>query len=357
MTDPSLGDRPDISVIIPTYNRSGLLRQAVDSCLAQTGVRLEVLVIDDASPDDTPVVLAGYGRSVRTVRLEENHGNGGYGRNVGLPLARGRYVKFLDHDDVLEPGSLAREYATALAQDADMVMSGWGVCSIDASGRVIEGSRRTHEPPPPDQVIEAILGARKVPYIAAVLYRRTYVEGMEWDRAVTIIDDFDWFCRAALKGGRIAVAPGVSYWWRQNPAGIQAAQSENPWNFLESAYIRDTIYGKVEALLSARGELTTPRRAALAQLYYRGLRAFGRFDPAHYRRALAHVLELQPAFRPSVESEYNPAIRHACGVAGVRAALAAYLLVRRALDQLAPKRGRLSYFSTATIPRDAGPNP
>lgn len=337
-------DVPEISVIVPTYNRSRLLRQAIDSCITQTGVSIEILVVDDASTDDTQAVLAEYGFTVRGILLDTNHGSGCFGRNAGIKNAHGQYVKFLDHDDVLERDTLKRELAAARAEEADMVMSGWSWCSIDENGAMLPGSERSFEPPPPDALIEAILGARKVPFTGAVLYRKDYIRDMEWDPTVSVIDDFDWFCRTALKGGKIAVSPGNSYWWRKNELSIQGRQVNNQLNFLESAYIKYRIFGKVENLLRARQELTTERKEKLAHQYYNGLRAFGRYDYSMFRKVIAHIFELCPGFQPNPQTEYNKAIRFLCRIIGVRPALILYSIVRRGIDSIFPRRGSMQFY-------------
>jgi glycosyltransferase involved in cell wall biosynthesis len=326
----------EISVIIPTYNRSRLLRQAIDSCLAQNGVSVEILVVDDASTDETQAVLAEYGPRVRSILLSENHGSGCNARNIGIKNSLGQYIKFLDHDDVLERDTLAREFAAARSANADMVMSGWGWCDIDENGNVIPGSRRIFEPPPPGELIEAILGDRKVPFTAAVLYKREYIIDMEWDSSARVRDDFDWFCRTALKGGRVVVSPGNSYWWRYNRYSISAMRSNNKLSFLEIAYVMNKILNKIERLLKENKLLTDSRKERLAHQYYStGLRAFSRYDYAKFKAVLAHIFDLCPDFQPAPRSEYNRYIRFLCSMIGVKAALMLYAVIRRATDLFA----------------------
>jgi GT2 family glycosyltransferase len=96
---------PFFSIVIPTYNRSGLLRETLDTVFAQELTDYEVLVIDDGSTDDTQQVLAGYGERVRALR-QQNQGQG-VARNLGIQHATGEYVVFLDSDDLWFPWTLA----------------------------------------------------------------------------------------------------------------------------------------------------------------------------------------------------------------------------------------------------------
>ena len=90
---------PLISIIIPTYNRPHLLPRAVNSALAQTVEDLEVIVVDDASPE--PVQLPEHPK-LRIIRLPENSG-GAAARNAGAKAAYGRWLTYLDDDDELLP--------------------------------------------------------------------------------------------------------------------------------------------------------------------------------------------------------------------------------------------------------------
>ncbi|MEW5723183.1 MAG: glycosyltransferase [Thermodesulfobacteriota bacterium] len=88
---------PLVSVIIPVYNRAGLVGRAVDSVLGQTWPNFELIVVDDGSTDRTPEVLAGYGD--RLTLLRQPHSGVSAARNRGLAAAQGDLIAFLDSDD------------------------------------------------------------------------------------------------------------------------------------------------------------------------------------------------------------------------------------------------------------------
>jgi glycosyltransferase involved in cell wall biosynthesis len=98
-----------VTVVIPTYNRAGLIGASLDSLVAQTHQDWDAIVVDDGSTDDTAAVVAGYGSRVRYVR-QENRGVGA-ARNTGLRLATGDLVAFLDSDDLWHPYKLALQVA------------------------------------------------------------------------------------------------------------------------------------------------------------------------------------------------------------------------------------------------------
>ena len=95
-----------ISVIIPCYNRSRLLKRAIDSALAQTVRASEIIVVDDGSTDNTRGLCAGYGNQIKYVK-QKNAGPS-IARNTGAMLARSPWIAFLDSDDYWTPSHLAR---------------------------------------------------------------------------------------------------------------------------------------------------------------------------------------------------------------------------------------------------------
>jgi glycosyltransferase involved in cell wall biosynthesis len=99
-----------VSVIIPTYNRAALAREAVASVLAQSFRDFEVVVVDDGSSDHTVEALAPYAAQVR-LRRRENRGGVSAARNTGIAAARGEWLAFLDSDDLWLPEKLARQMA------------------------------------------------------------------------------------------------------------------------------------------------------------------------------------------------------------------------------------------------------
>jgi len=100
---------PEVSVIIPTYNRRPMLLEAIDSVLAQTVTAFELIVIDDGSTDDTPEHLSRLGRTIRVERIE--HRGPAAARNRGVAIARAPLIAFLDSDDLWSPTKLERQLA------------------------------------------------------------------------------------------------------------------------------------------------------------------------------------------------------------------------------------------------------
>ncbi len=102
---------PTVSVILPTHNRAHTLARAIDSVLAQTYRDFELIVVDDASSDATPELMAGYDDPrVRLYSLKQRGGQC-VARNAGLRVAKGRYIAFQDSDDEWHDNKLGRQMA------------------------------------------------------------------------------------------------------------------------------------------------------------------------------------------------------------------------------------------------------
>ncbi len=102
---------PEVSVIIPTYNRAEFVGAAIASVLAQSYTGYEILVIDDGSTDNTPQVLARFGDKIRIIR--QPNGGVARARNTGIRHARGKFICFLDSDDLWTPAKLERQLGFA----------------------------------------------------------------------------------------------------------------------------------------------------------------------------------------------------------------------------------------------------
>jgi len=116
------------SVVIPTYNASRFLRETLDSVFAQKPLPHEVIVVDDASTDDTPAILRELAANapvpLQVIELTPNTGGPAAPLNVGIDAARGEYIALLDHDDLMLVGKLAVQSAVLdQCPDIELVLS------------------------------------------------------------------------------------------------------------------------------------------------------------------------------------------------------------------------------------------
>ena len=99
---------PLVSVIIPTYNRADLLRLTLDSVVAQTFSDYEIIVVDDGSFDDSNEVLCARYTEIQYIKIK-NSGGPSKPRNIGIEMAKGKYIAFVDDDDLWLPRKLEKQ--------------------------------------------------------------------------------------------------------------------------------------------------------------------------------------------------------------------------------------------------------
>ncbi len=127
------------SVIIPVYDRTDILRQAITSALNQTVGNIEVILVTDGSPPETVAVVNEFRRDprVRVFNYPEKSGTAVRGRNKGILEARGKYIAFLDSDDIADPQRLEKSLPVLETGAADVVYGAWKA--------MLDGSRKMED--------------------------------------------------------------------------------------------------------------------------------------------------------------------------------------------------------------------
>jgi hypothetical protein len=231
--------RPLISAVVPTRNRSVLLREALESAFAVEGrgdlFDLEVIVVDDASTDATAEVAARY--PVRYIRHASNRGLSA-SRNTGIAASRGRYIAFLDDDDLWLPCRFTGQVEVMESRpDAGLAYSS-AVWTID--GAPVPVPRRRH---PSGNVFNTLLagGNFMVGSVLVVLLRRTALDRVGHFRGAGF-EDYDLWLRLARHFSFVHV-PGCVAVYRQTSAGLYARLLEDP----ETRRLRRDIVGRALA--------------------------------------------------------------------------------------------------------------
>jgi glycosyltransferase involved in cell wall biosynthesis len=193
---PARTGRREVSVVVPTHNRRGLLALTLRSILGQRGVDLEVLVVDDGSSDGTAELVAGLGDA--RVRLLRNATSQGVAaaRNRGIAEAGGGWVGFCDDDDLWAPDKLARQLQAAHQTGRDWVYT--GAVRIDAGQRIISG----RPPPDPRELAAGIARFNLMPggCSNAIASRAALVAVGRFDDGYKHFADWDLWIRLAGRG-------------------------------------------------------------------------------------------------------------------------------------------------------------
>jgi glycosyltransferase involved in cell wall biosynthesis len=218
-----------LSIVMPTMNRPQLLQEAVSSVfLPGVGVKVEVIIADDGSTDDTAVVcqdmIKRFGPDhVMISRTEQNLG-AQVARNRGLQAARGGLVQFVDSDDVMAMEGVAKLVACLHANP-----------SLDyAFGKVIQTDAQL-KPLPGDSSVGAPFSNAPVEvagyhwHTMGAIYRKSYLHQVGfWNEALTGSQDWEYQARAKLAGGRGLFVDTVVGYWRHHGGSRVGAKAFRP---------------------------------------------------------------------------------------------------------------------------------
>jgi len=285
---------PEVSVVVPTYNRAHLLGASVASLLAEEGVDLEVIVVDDGSSDATAALLASYAdRRLRT--LVQAHAGIAAARNAGVEAARAPYIAFHDSDDLALPGRLAVPVAFLRAHpEVDLVIQ---------NGRVLpaEDGPEAREEPWVAPSVARVLAARPIGWAEVFRWNLGQLQGMCFtrralelagplDASFQILDDLDLVLRVSVLCRAVFLdRPAFAY--RRHPAGVARDRQK----------VREESIRVAEKLVHAHPEvLDSIGRRAFAR---RQARRYARLavmcarsgDRRGARAALAQARTLEPA--------------------------------------------------------------
>lgn len=182
-----------VSVVIPTYNRSAFLRDAIDSVLCQQEAAFELIVVDDGSSDDTEKIVESYGTAVRYVR-QSNSGVSA-ARNKGLAMACGEWLAFLDSDDFWLPGKLRLQLDYLAATPA------LKVCQTEELW-VRNGERlnpRKYHAKPSGYCFPQLLERCLVSPSAVMIHRDVFADVGFFDEELPACEDYDLWLRIGCK--------------------------------------------------------------------------------------------------------------------------------------------------------------
>ncbi len=214
--DAEYVERPTVSVVIPTYQRAYSVGRAIDSALAQTFSDLEVLVIDDGSTDGTDAqVMSIDDPRVRYVRVPRNAGVAS-ARNRGIRESRGRYLAFLDSDDIWFPDKIARQLERFEHAGDDLGLVYGGVEQHDGRGAT-ETTRPSHRGRLHRQLLERNVihgGGSNVMIPRHVVARVGF-----FDESLPAIEDYDYWLRIS-RGHEIDFVDAVVMRY-ENPVGVE----------------------------------------------------------------------------------------------------------------------------------------
>ena len=257
-----------ISVIVPVYKVEQYLNRCVDSILSQTYKNLEIILVDDGSPDGCPLICDELSEKYENIKVIHK-ANGGLSsaRNVGMDVCKGRYISFIDSDDFIEKNFIARLYELIKKYDAELAMLTYQ--EVTDASRNYSISSKQESVYRGENVEEAFLQL-KIDSVCVGLYSANAIKNIRFMEGKTS-EDIPFNFEVFRHINTFVYAPECRYFYFYNTESISNGPlDENMLNYLK---FREKIYefykgknDKLEALsecLYARAAFGLQTRMAL----------------------------------------------------------------------------------------------
>jgi len=253
---------PTISAIVPTYNRAGVIAQAIHSILSQVPAPDEVIVVDDGSTDGTAAELAQFGDKIRV--LTQPNAGAAAARNHGIREAKGDWLAFLDSDDMWQPGRIATFLRDIEAAAEGVVVHAANITFFNsntdvfaANGVSFPKGRAARLDAPFDEDFPG-------PFVGGSVIRAAAVHAVGgFDETLPIHEDVLLFRLLALRGAWLVTGDSVSLYRRVegDDVALMDWESRNPVPFY-----RSRVSSNATLLDAAQGEAGPSRKALMASV-------------------------------------------------------------------------------------------
>jgi glycosyltransferase involved in cell wall biosynthesis len=224
-----------VSVCMPCYNAASHVGAALDSVLAQTWPRVEIVAVNDGSTDRSGEVLDAYSKRGVKVIHQENRGQCA-AANRALREASGDYIKFFDADDLLSPEFIERQMLRLDGKCNALASAEWGrFCDDDLATFRLNPQSVWRDMAATDWLVEAWQDARPMMQCALWLIPRQILERCGgWDEELSLINDFEFFARVLCHTEEILFTPGATLYYRSGLSGSLSGQTSR--KAVESAF-------------------------------------------------------------------------------------------------------------------------
>jgi glycosyltransferase involved in cell wall biosynthesis len=282
-----------LSIVIPVYNVEALLDRCVMSVLSQPERDFEIILVDDGSPDNSPAMCDDFARRDRRVKvIHKVNGGLSSARNAGIAASEGEYLMFLDGDDAVVPGTVAKVYEILQTEAADVHRINYVRCT--------DADRRVHRLGVPAGVyagddalynlaVSFLMGTEPT-YSCMLIVRRSVLEYLHFDESVLWMEDMVFLGALFSRVRAVNVTDEVlyEYWFNgesltRNPANLER-------NILQSAIVARRVMEELDGyparLRSTNVKVVRRRIDLLGRKIVSGFAADSSADRALLERAI-----------------------------------------------------------------------
>lgn len=255
-------DTPLVTVIVPVYGVEKYLRQCIDSVLAQTFIDWELILVDDGSPDRCGEICDAYAAVDSRIKVIHS-GNGGLSvaRNRGIDISKGKFISFVDADDMVHPQYLDALYKAAVENDCAISCVGSKIFSGDLTGNTVIKKYRFETNGGIDYTADILYQKTGNNSVWGRLYRRELFEDIRFTPRIGY-EDLDIIYRVLIRADRIAFSSDRLYYYRVNPSSYLGKFNER------RADVLDVTDRMVSALTETCPKLAMAARSRRLSAYF-----------------------------------------------------------------------------------------
>lgn len=243
--------QPLVSICVPCRNAAPYVAETLHSLLAQTWSDLEVIVVDDASTDGSVDRIQAIAALDSRVQLHQGcFGSAARARNTALAMAKGKFVKFMDADDLLSPTAVADQLKRLEGTVDAVAMGQWGrFYNDDITTFQFDRRSQSADADPIDWLVSAWVDAEPMMQAGMFLIPRALLQRCGgWDEDLSLIDDFEFFTRVLCHASALLFTPEAVLYYRSGlPGSLSGRRS------------REAAQSAFEAITSATTQLLARR--------------------------------------------------------------------------------------------------
>lgn len=301
--------RPKVSVVVPIYNVEKYLRKCVDSILAQSLKEIEVILIDDGSPDKCGEIIDGYAKADKRVKAVHQK-NSGYSISVnkGIDLARGEYIGIIESDDFIEKDMYEKLYADAKKNKTDVTK---GLFYYYNPTLPKAQQNKVYENPMYVDLRYAPAGAfklsewpRMIGFHASIwssIYRADFIKKIKIpDTAGASYQDFPFMCAFLTKAARISVVKKPFVHWRNEPKqGNSTSAGGKKLLFMPENTLRGL------SIVDKSGLYQEVKEPLMAHAFWTNIGFFFKIDQQYKQKYYNYLKEIFGRLKDDAEFSYK----------------------------------------------------
>ena len=235
-------EQPLISIIVPVYNAEQYLDKCVDSIVNQTYTNLEIILVDDGSPDNCGAICDEYAKKDSRIKvIHKSNGGLSSARNAGLDNSTGEYIGFIDSDDVIEPEMYEKMLKNIQNTNADVCMCGCKI--INEQGELLLEDNFSNKVYNIDEIIEEIILPLKTS-VCDKLYKKELIGLIRFLQGRIHGEDLLFSLNLLANDLSISAIRGAYYRYIKHPSSITTSKFSN--RSFDEVYCKDQAYKIIE---------------------------------------------------------------------------------------------------------------